>query len=78
MLKRILTLLLSISMFSLTFASYSVGQTISISHQQNPLDVCNGVEPNEEEDGEMSLYDYNGDVNGGAYYVTHIDMAASW
>ena len=71
-------LLSSAMMVSMTFASYSVGQTISISHQQNPLEVCNGVEPNEETDGEMSLYDYNGDVNGGSYYVTHIDMAASW
>ena len=65
-------------MFSLTFAAYSVGQTVSISDQQQNLTVCNGIEPNEETDGSMSLYDYNGDVNGGAYYVFHIDMAASW
>ena len=58
--------------------SYSVGQQISISDQQQNLDVCNGIEPNGETDGDMSLYDYNGDYNGGTYYVTHIDMAASW
>lgn len=75
MLKRIL-LLVIISTFS--FAVYNVGQTVSISDQQQSLEVCNGIEPNEETDGEMSLYDYNGDFNGGAYYVIHIDMAASW
>ena len=58
--------------------SYSVGQQISISDQQQNLDVCNGIEPNQETDGNFSLYDYNGDYNGGSYYVIHIDMAASW
>ena len=75
MLKRFLVF---ISFISLSFAVYNVGQTISISDQQQNLTVCNGIEPNEETDGNMSLYDYNGDYNGGSYYVTHIDMAASW
>ena len=75
MLKKFLVL---ISLFSFSFSVYNVGQTVSISDQQAVLDVCNGIEPNEETDGEMSLYDYNGDVNGGHYYVFHIDMAASW
>ncbi len=70
--------LVFISFISLSFAVYNVGQTISISDQQQNLTVCNGHEPNEETDGNMSLYDYNGEYNGGAYYVTHIDMAASW
>ena len=75
MLKKLFIIL---SIFSLTFAAYSVGQTVSISDQQLVLDVCNGDEPNGETDHEMSLYDYNGEYNGGAYYVFHIDMAASW
>ena len=75
MLKKLFIIL---SIFSLTFAVYNVGQTVSISDQQQVLDVCNGEEPNGETDGEMTMYDYNGDVNGGAYYVFHIDMAASW
>ena len=70
--------LVFISFISLSFAVYNVGQTISISDQQQNLTVCNGHEPNDEIDGNMSLYDYNGEYNGGAYYVTHIDMAASW
>ena len=75
MLKKFSIIIL---MLSLPFAAYNVGQTVSISDQQQVLDVCNGVEPNGELDGEMMLYDYNGDVNGGTYYVFHIDMAASW
>ena len=75
MLKRFL---IFISFISLSFAVYNVGQTVSISDQQQNLTVCNGIEPNEETDGNMSLYDYNGDYNGGSYYVTYIDMAASW
>ena len=75
MIKRMF-LLIIISSFS--FAVYNVGQQVSISDQQWTLEVCNGHEPNEETDGEMSLYDYNGEFNGGAYFVTHIDMAASW
>ena len=75
MLKRFLVF---ISFISLSFAVYNVGQTVSISDQQLVLDVCNGEEPNGETDGEMTMYDYNGAVNGGSYYVFHIDMAASW
>ena len=67
-----------ISLFSFTFALYNVGQTISIAHQSQSNTVCNGHEPNGEEDGTMALIDYNGAENGGQYYVIHIDMAASW
>ncbi len=75
MFKRII---ISIIFTTLSLAAYNVGQQISISDQQWGLDVCNGHEPNGEIDNEMSLYDYNGDANGGQYFVTHIDMAASW
>ena len=75
MLNRIFIIL---AMSSLTFAVYNVGQTVSISDQQQNLEVCNGEEPNGEDDTYMQMYDYNGDYNGGHYYVFHIDMAASW
>ena len=78
MYKNISSILAFVLMFSLSFASYSVGQTVSISDQQVNLTVCNGIEPNGDTDTYMQMYDYNGDVNGGAYYVFHIDMAASW
>ena len=67
-----------ICLFSFTFALYNVGQTISIAHQSQSSTVCNGEEPNGEDDGSLRLIDYNGDENGGQYYVIHIDMAASW
>ena len=70
-------ILSSFIIFTLSF-SYNVGDVVSISDQQIVMDVCHGLEPNGETDGEMSLYDYNGDFNGGTYYVFHIDMAASW
>ena len=73
--KRVFILLL---LLSVTFASYSVGQEVLLTDQQINLNICNGYEPNQETDGNMNLYDYNGDYNGGQYYVTHIDMAASW
>ena len=75
MLSKILTLFF-IGSFSL--AAYNVGDTVSITDQQREFDVCHGLEPNGETDGVFSLYDYNGDYNGGTYYVFHIDMAASW
>ena len=54
--KKIIT----ISLISILFPIYYVGDTVSISDQQQVLDVCNGVEPNGELDGEMTMYDYNG------------------
>ena len=78
MFKRFSIVLAFMSIFSFTFAVYNVGQTVTISDQQQNLTVCNGEEPNGETDTYMQMYDYNGDVNGGHYYVFHIDMAASW
>ena len=75
MLKKLFIIL---SIFSLTFAVYNVGQTVSISDQQQVLDICNGEEPNGETDEEMTMYDYNGAVNGGSYHVFFIDLSATW
>ena len=66
-------LLLSTFMFGL----YNVGQTVSLSDQDITFDVCNGSNP-QTGGGELKLADLNGDLNGGQYYVFHIDMAASW
>ena len=59
--KNLYTIIL-ISLFSFTFALYNVGQTISIAHQSQSSTVCNGQEPNGEDDGSLRLIDYNGDV----------------
>ena len=66
-------LLLSTFMFGL----YNVGQTVSLNDQNITMDVCNGENPQTGEN-EFKLADLNGDLNGGQYYVFHIDMAASW
>ena len=66
-------LLLSTFMFGL----YNVGQTVSLNDQNITFDVCNGSNPQTGGD-ELKLADLNGDLNGGQYYVFHIDMAASW
>ncbi len=73
-----LTVFILFTLVSFTFAIYNVGQTISIAHQSQSSTVCNGEEPNGEDDGSLRLIDYNGAENGGQYYITHIDMAASW
>ena len=40
--------------------------------QQINMNVCNGNEPNEDTDEQMSLYDYNGEHNGNDYYVIYL------
>ena len=69
---------------SFSFTAYQVGDQISESDQNRRHDVCYGAEEhNIEEDGHggysLSLSDLNGYTNDtGVFYVTMIDMAASW
>ena len=72
--KKILLLIVVISSFAL--CSYSVGQTISINDQQLTREVCYGSEYEIGDD--FSLYDLNGDYNGGTYHVLFFDMSATW
>jgi hypothetical protein len=74
--KIILTICLSFS--TLLFGLYNVGQTVSISDQNVEFNVCNGENPHTGSTSDFKLADLNGDLNGGSYYVFHIDMAASW
>tara|TARA_B100000959_G_C14902249_1_gene591487 strand:+ start:1125 stop:1361 length:237 start_codon:yes stop_codon:yes gene_type:complete len=76
--KVLIFLLIGKIFFSPLMATYSVGEELSISDQQMTMSICNGHEPNGSSDDQMSLSDYNGDLNGGYYYVTYIDMSASW
>ena len=70
--------------FSLSFSVYQIGDQISESDQNRRHDVCYGAEEhNIPEDGHggysLSLGDLNGYTNDdGVFYVTMIDMAASW
>ena len=66
---------------TLLFSSYSEGQQISISDQQLSKEVCFASEFETfgyELGDSFSLYDMNGSVNGGNYYVFFIDLSASW
>ena len=77
MLKNFLILL---SVFSMTFAIYNVGQTVSISDQQLSREVCHESQFSYEYQvgDSFSLYDFNGEYNGGEYHVIFMDMSASW
>ena len=63
--------------FSFSFALYNVGQTVSISDQNVVLDVCDQTSEYSVGD-EIRLADWNGDLNGGEYYVIWLDLSASW
>ena len=74
-----------ISLFlSFSFALYQVGDQISANDQARQHEICYGAEEHGfEEDNHggfsLSLGDFNGFTNEtGIFYVTFIDMAASW
>jgi thiol-disulfide isomerase/thioredoxin len=52
-----------------------VGDTMSESHQNFSFDVCYG---NYEGGDEASFADFNGELNGGNYKVTWVELSASW
>ena len=70
---------------SFIFPLYQVGDQISENDQNRYFDICYGAEEhgfnNDSGIGDpvLSLGDLNGYTNGtGIFYVTMIDMAASW
>ena len=70
-------LIAALMLSSLAFGLYNVGQTVSLNDQNIEFDVCNSENPQTGGDV-LTLADLNGELNGGSYYVFHIDMAASW
>tara|TARA_B110000438_G_scaffold298523_1_gene346946 strand:+ start:972 stop:1205 length:234 start_codon:yes stop_codon:yes gene_type:complete len=73
-------IILILSIFSFSFCSYSVGQTVSLSDQQLTRQVCNSSDFSDEYQvgDSFSLYDLNGDYNGGEYHVFFFDLSATW
>ena len=65
---KLLIILLTVQMI----LSYEVGDVVNIIDQNKTFDVCYNGE------GEFKLANYNGDLNGGHYYVILIDMSATW
>jgi len=62
---------------SFSFA-YEVGETISMAHQNIDFDICYAPELDPNNDGIFNFSEYNGDLNGGQYYVIFLEMMASW
>ena len=58
--------------------AYEVGETISVAHQNQDFPICYAPELDPNNDGVFNFSEYNGDLNGGQYYVIFIEMAASW
>ena len=73
-------IILIFSLFSLVFSSYSVGQTVSVSDQQLTKEICyaSDFDSGYNVGDNFSLYDLNGEYNGGTYHVMFFDMSATW
>ena len=59
-------------------STYNVGDKINPSHQNAEHEICyaSNLDPNG--DGVFQFAELNGDINGGDYYVTALEMSASW
>ena len=57
--------------------TYCTGDVISEAHQNITHEVCAGMD-DYDTGSEFKLADFNGDLNGGNYHITFIDMSASW
>ena len=64
-------------LFRLSFA-YEVGDEVNIIDQNKTFEICYGDNLDLDGDGIIKLADFNGDLNGGHYYVILIDMSATW
>ena len=67
-----MTILMSFSL------AYEVGETISMAHQNFDFDICYAPELDPNNDGVFNFAEYNGDLNGGEYYVIFLEMMATW
>ena len=69
--------IIMIILMSFSFA-YEVGETISMAHQNMDFDICYAPELDPNNDGVFNFSEYNGDLNGGQYYVIFLEMMATW
>ena len=61
-----------------TALTYEVGETISMNHQNMDFDICYAPQLDPNNDGVFNFSEYNGDLNGGQYYVIFLEMMATW
>ena len=71
--KRFISIIIFISV---ALCQYNIGDQISINDQQLTKQVCYGHTL--ETGDNFSLYDLNGEYNGGEYHVMFLDLSASW
>jgi len=64
-------------LFCLVFP-YEIGETISVSHQNTDFEICYAPELDPNGDGIFNFSEYNGDINGGQYYVIFLEMMTTW
>ena len=70
-------LLVILSLTFINAQTYCAGETISLDHQN--LEHLVGAPTEDYEVGDMfKLADWNGELNGGEYHVTWLEMSASW
>ena len=64
--------------FISSLIGYEVGETVTVVHQNMDFNICygQGLDPNS--DGIFNFSEYNGDLNGGQYYVIFLEMMATW
>jgi len=62
------------------FCVYNVGQTVDIDDQQLTKEICYSSDFSDDYQvgDDFSLYDLNGEYNGGNYHVMFFDMSATW
>ena len=65
-------------LFLNTLFSYDVGETVTDSHQNLDFNICYGSEHDINGDGLFNFAEYNGDLNGGQYYVIFLEMMTTW
>ena len=58
--------------------AYEVGETISTTHQNMDFSICYAPELDPNNDGVFNFSEYNGDLNGGQYYVIFLEMMTTW
>lgn len=58
--------------------SYEVGDVLATSTQNTEYSICYGAQLDPDNDGIFKFSEYNGDLNGGDYYVIFLEMGTSW
>ena len=74
--KKVFLFVFSLISFA-SAQSYCAGDQISITDQNTNFEVCYASGDYQVGDN-WSFSDYNGDLNGGDYFITFVDMAATW